>query len=55
MKLNPKVSEYLKESPDKTLLGLAWSCWWRLYVVVLAVYLGILVVIGLIGVALGGY
>jgi hypothetical protein len=36
---NPKVEDFLKESPNKTLLGLAWSMYWRWVVVIIGIYI----------------
>ena len=41
---NPKVKKFMEEHPEQTMLGFAWSCYWRLYVVILGIVftLGIL-------------
>ena len=44
MSFNPKLQEFLKENKNQTILGFAWSCYWRLYVTIF----GIAFVIGLI-------
>ncbi len=47
MKLE-KVSEYLERYPDVSLLGFAWSCYWRLWVAMMALYLGAVLIIALL-------
>jgi len=41
---NQKLSEFMKENPNQTILGFAWSCYWRLYVTIF----GIAIVIALL-------
>jgi len=41
---NPKVKDFLDEDENKTLISFAWSCWWRVAVIVY----GICLVLGLI-------
>jgi hypothetical protein len=36
-KLNPKVSEFLKDNADITLIGFAWSGYWRLAILVMGI------------------
>jgi len=33
---NPKVKDFLEAEPDKKMLSLAWSLWWRLFLVIYA-------------------
>jgi phage tail protein X len=40
-KFNPKVEEFLKDDPNKTLLGLAWSMYWRWTAIITAIYIAI--------------
>ena len=42
MKINPTIKEFLEDHEDITLVSLAWSLYWRLYlaVVALAILLG---------------
>ena len=35
---NPKLTDFLEVNSDKTLIGFAWSCQWRLSIVITAVY-----------------
>jgi hypothetical protein len=37
MKLNPKVSTFLEEHPNKTLIGLGWSIYWRFFAVLVVI------------------
>ena len=41
---NPKLKEFLEENKEQTILGFAWSCYWRLYVTIL----GIVIAIGIL-------
>ena len=34
---NPKLKKFLEENPEQTILGFAWSCYWRIYVIVFVV------------------
>ena len=45
MKINPTIKEFLAKHEDITLISLAWSLYWRLYlaVVAMAILFGILV------------
>ena len=48
---NPKVSDFLKQNPDKTVIGLFWGGYWRLIVAFYGIVLvlwGLLAVIGLL-------
>jgi len=36
-KFNPTTKDFLEKNKNMTLLGLAWSLWWRIYVVAFAV------------------
>jgi len=42
MEFNPKLEDFLKENKDITMLKMAWALTWRLNVVVLGVYAGII-------------
>ena len=42
--INPKFSKFTKDNPDITILALAWSFYWRLFVV----GMGVAFVIGVI-------
>ena len=35
---NPTAKDFLEANKEKTMVGLAWSLYWRLYAVVLAIY-----------------
>ena len=47
--MNPKLTEFLKENENITLLGLAWSLWWRLYVAALVVSFGLIMFLAILG------
>ena len=36
-KFNPKLSEFIKENPNLTIMGVVWAGWWRIYVTILGV------------------
>jgi len=38
---NPKIKDYLKDKPDKTLIGLFWAGWWRLMLVIYGAAFGL--------------
>lgn len=40
---NPRLIEFLEVNEDKTLIGFAWSCYWRLTIVVGGIYFGIVI------------
>jgi hypothetical protein len=43
---NPKLKDFLANQPEgKTLLGFAWSIYWRWLVVVFGFYIGLIVLI----------
>ncbi len=42
--MNPKITKFLSDNTDITLIGLAWSLFWRLYLVII----GVAVVIGVL-------
>jgi len=51
---NPKLKDFIEQNPNKSLLGFAWSCYWRLQVAILGIYLALVIVfliLGLFGVA----
>lgn len=35
--MNPKFDAFLKDNKEMTMIGLAWSLFWRLYAVILGV------------------
>lgn len=37
MELNPKVKDFLEKHKEMTLIDLAWSLFWRLYVTIILV------------------
>lgn len=51
MKLK-KLSAFLEENPDLTILGLAWACYWRMIVTLFCVYMVIgMVMVFFVGLA----
>ena len=42
MEINPKFNDFLKKHKDISLMGMAWSCYWRLAAVIMGVYFVIL-------------
>lgn len=52
MKLT-RLEEFLEAHPDITLLGFAWSCYWRLWVAFIVGYLGFVLVFGTLALFLG--
>lgn len=38
---NPKLKKFLAENPEQTILGFAWSCYWRLYLVIFGIVVAI--------------
>lgn len=45
---NPSLVDFCEADPDKTLISFAWSCYWRLTIVMTALYIAALVVAGLL-------
>jgi hypothetical protein len=43
--INPRVSDFLKQKPDITVVGLIWAGWWRLYTLIFGIYIIIMIVI----------
>ena len=33
------MEEYLRNNPNKTLIGVAWSMYWRLWLVMIGIYI----------------
>lgn len=48
MKFNPKVSEFLAEKPNVTVIGLYWAGYWRLAVCIFAVYMAFVVLAAMV-------
>ena len=46
---NPKVSDFLEENKDKTMIGFAWSLYWRIMLVVYGAIFAIAFLIGILG------
>lgn len=49
--MNPKFKDFVEQYPDKTMMGMGWSLYWRWMVLILAVEIGLalsLLVIGLL-------
>ena len=42
---NPKLKDFLEKDPEKSLLSFAWSCYWRIWLVVTGIYIAIVVLI----------
>lgn len=49
---NPKVKDFLEKDPDKSLISLSWSLFWRLQLIFFGIYIGFWIIIGIIGAAL---
>lgn len=47
--MNPKIKDFLEDNPDMTLLGLSWALFWRLWVVMYGVIIGVSVLVGFVG------
>ena len=45
---NPSLKEFLEVNDDKTLIGFAWSCYWRLTLVITGIYALVFLFIALI-------
>jgi len=45
---NPKLKEFLEENPNQTILGFAWSCYWRLYVTIFGIAIAIAILVQLL-------
>lgn len=45
--LNPEFKQFLDKHPDKTMIGLAWSMYWRFGIIILALELVLFLVIAL--------
>lgn len=35
--MNPKLKHFIEDNEDITLIGIAWSCFWRLYMIFIGV------------------
>lgn len=46
---NPKLKDFIEQNPNKSLLGFAWSCYWRLQVAILGIYLALVIVFLILG------
>ena len=46
-KFNPTVRDFLAKHKDKTLLGLAWALYWRLWLFFLSIYIVSVVLVAL--------
>lgn len=42
--MNPKLKDFIDDNEDITLIGIAWSAFWRLYVV----FIGIAIVLSVL-------
>lgn len=47
MPFNPKLKDFIEKNPDQTMLGFAWSLWWRLQVIIFAIILSVTFLISL--------
>lgn len=43
---NPKVKDFKEENPDQTMLGFSWSLYWRLQIIIAAIYAVVAIVVG---------
>lgn len=46
--MNPKLTKFLEDYPDMSLIGFAWACYWRLVLVIMGVYIGVIALIFLL-------
>ena len=37
--LNPSFNDYMEKHPDKTMIGLSWALYWRLFAFILGIEL----------------
>lgn len=49
MNFNPKLTDFLAEKPNLTIIGLYWAGYWRLVVAIMAVYLASAIVMAILG------
>ena len=42
--MNPKVHKFLEDNQNMTLVGFAWALLWRIYLVILAAAIGLVLV-----------
>ena len=42
---NPKITDFLKDNKDVTILGLWWSMLWRFYVALFGIYLALILLV----------
>jgi len=52
---NPNLVEFLEVNDDKTLIGFAWSCYWRLSIVMMAVWFLAYIVLGSLALIIGSF
>lgn len=45
--MNPKLTKFLEDYPEMSLIGFAWACYWRMMLVVMAVYVVAVVAIAM--------
>lgn len=38
--MNPKLTKFIEDNPTMGLIGFAWACFWRINLIVFAVYVG---------------
>jgi hypothetical protein len=53
MAFNPKLNDFIRKDPDKTLIGFYWSMFWRFYLIVMGTYVGIILVAVILAKLLG--
>ncbi len=46
--MNPNYKEFVEKHPEKTLLGMAWSQYWRFFVIIIVVELILLALFALV-------
>jgi len=51
--MNPKISKFIKDHPDMTVVGLAWALYWRLILTFITIYFSVLLLILIVATIIG--
>lgn len=46
--MNPKYTKFIEDNPNMSLIGFTWACYWRLTLVIMGVYIGVIALIFLL-------